>query len=76
MRHLRRRSTGAGGPGRRSRSTWGQGYEVTGFTWRVDPEPDAAEGAGAPSGAERGAPSVLNRRYYYRLEKLDGTEKQ
>jgi predicted GNAT superfamily acetyltransferase len=68
------------------------GYAVTGFTWREDPESDAGEGAGAPSGADAGgdagAPSgtdasggagtasVLNRRYYYRLEKLEGTETQ
>ena len=56
------------------------GYEVTGFSWREDPEPDAGEGAGAPSredaGGDAGAPGVLNRRYYYRLEKLEGTEKQ
>ena len=57
------------------------GYGVTGFSWREEPEPDAGEGAGAPSGADAGGDartaSVLNRRrYYYRLEKLDGTEKQ
>ncbi len=46
----------------------GAGYAVTGFSWREDPEPDA--------GGDAGGPSVLNRRYYYRLEKLDGTEKQ
>ncbi|MYA07484.1 MAG: hypothetical protein F4060_06545 [Holophagales bacterium] len=44
----------------------GDGYEVTGFTWRERAEPDA--------GQEAGAPSVLNRRYYYRLEKLEGAE--
>ncbi len=44
------------------------GYEVTGFTWREDPEPDAGEDAGAHT--------LLNRRYYYRLEKLEETEKQ
>lgn len=44
------------------------GYAVTGFTWREDPEPDAGRGAGAPD--------VQNRRYYYRLEELEGTETQ
>ena len=43
-------------------------------------EADAGEGAGAPGGADAGRDAgtagVLNRRYYYRLEKLDGTEKQ
>ena len=51
-------------------------------------EADAGESAGAPGGADADAPGgadagrdagtagVLNRRYYYRLEKLDGTEKQ
>ena len=54
------------------------GYEVTGFTWCRDPEPDAGGDAGAPGAANvRGhtdAPGALNRRYYYRLEKLEGTE--
>ncbi|MCY3931805.1 MAG: hypothetical protein OXH70_08810 [Acidobacteria bacterium] len=36
----------------------GNGYAVTGFTWRPDD----------------GAHTLLNRRYYYRLEKLEGTE--
>ena len=44
------------------------GYEVTGFTWCTDPEPDA--------GGDANAPGALNRRYYYRLEKLEGTETQ
>ena len=35
----------------------GAGYAVTGFTWREDPEPDAGEGAGAPSRPDAGAPS-------------------
>ena len=56
------------------------GYAVTGFTWREHTEPDAGGGAGAPSAADAGqragAPSVLERRYYYRLEKLEGTETQ
>ncbi|MYF06001.1 MAG: hypothetical protein F4230_13955 [Holophagales bacterium] len=38
----------------------GSGYAVTGFTWR--PNDDAH--------------TLLNRRYYYRLEKLEGTETQ
>ena len=67
------------------------GYEVTGFSWREEPEPDAG---GNPGGAIRatrepvraprhrahgrhaGTASVLNRRYYYRLEKLETTETQ
>ena len=56
------------------------GYAVTGFTWREHAEPDAGGDAGAPSvpgaGQMAGAPSVLDRRYYYRLEKLEGTETQ
>ncbi len=44
------------------------GYAVTGFTWRENPEPDA--------GGDAGAPSVSDRRYYYRLQKLEGTETQ
>ena len=54
------------------------GYAVTGFTWREQTEPDAGGDAGAPSvpgaGQEAGAPSVSDRRYYYRLEKFEGTE--
>ena len=38
----------------------GSGYAVTGFTWRPDD----------------GTHTLLNRRYYYRLEKLEGTETQ
>ena len=34
----------------------GAGYAVTGFSWKEDPEPDAGEGAGAPSGTDAGAP--------------------
>ena len=42
----------------------GAGYEVTGFTWRGGgAEPDAGGGAGAPS--------VPDRRYYYRLERME-----
>ena len=43
-------------------------YAVTGFTWRENPQPDA--------GGDAGAHTLLNRRYYYRLEKLEGTETQ
>ena len=56
------------------------GYAVTGFTWRENPEPDSGGDAGAPSvpgaGQEAGAPGVSDRRYYYRLEKFEGTETQ
>ena len=63
----------------------GAGYEVTGFTWRENPEADAGGDAGAPSrpdagrkagapsapdaGGDAGAPSGPERRYYYRLER-------
>ena len=66
---------GAGAPGE---ADAGEGAGAPG-------EADAGEGAGAPGGADADAPGgaddastagVLNRRYYYRLEKLDGTEKQ
>ena len=56
------------------------GYAVTGFTWREQAEPDAGGDAGAPgvpsAGREAGAPGVPDRRYYYRLEKLEETETQ
>lgn len=53
------------------------GYAVTGFTWREDSEPDAAGAPGAAAaGGGAGANSVPDRRYYYRLQKCEGTETQ